>query len=302
VSTPKPGIGRGLAAILAASDQGALSQGVRDLPVSMIQPNPRQPRRQFDPEALEALAGSLGQQGVLQPVLVRSRPDGYELIAGERRWRAAQMAGLQRIPALVRETGDAETLELALVENMAREDLNPIEEARACAALADELGLSREEIGRRVGRSRVAISNLVRLLELPDDVLDAIEAGTLSEGHGKALLMAQHHDARRRLARQAVRAGWSVRATEQRAREANQMEASSAAGSPGPASLQRAATAPDADRDAIALSIAETLEAALGADVKVRRDAAGGYAAQLHFQSQDEALALAQRLRPRSVA
>ena len=144
----------------------------------------------------------------------------YELIAGERRWRAAQIAGLESVPAIVRPDDDAASLELALIENMAREDLNPLEEARACAALVEELGLTRDEVGRRVGRSRVAVSNLLRLLELPDLALMLLEDGSLSEGHGRALLMAPDHDARRRLAREAAAKGWSVRQTEERARAA----------------------------------------------------------------------------------
>ena len=143
---------------------------------------------------------------MLQPVLVRPTVGGtYELIAGERRWRAARIAGLEAIPALVRARDDAESLELALIENMAREDLNPIEEARACAALVEELGLTREEVGRRVGRSRVAVSNLVRLLDLPEGVIELMQEGALSEGHGRAVLLAEDHDARRNLARAAVR-------------------------------------------------------------------------------------------------
>ena len=137
---------------------------------------------------------------MLQPVLVRPCPGGtYELIAGERRWRAAQLAGLELVPAVVAPHEDRESLELALIENMAREDLNPIEEARACSLLVDELGLTREEVGRRVGRSRVAVSNLMRLLDLPDEVLDLLVEGRLTEGHGRALLTAPDHADRRRL-------------------------------------------------------------------------------------------------------
>src|SRR6185295_14912254 len=138
----------------------------------------------------------------------------YELIAGERRWRAAQLAELETVPALVRAHDDAESLELALIENMAREDLNPIEEARACAMLVEDLGLTREDVGRRVGRSRVAVTNLLRLLELPDEVLDLVAEGALTEGHGRALLGASDHADRRRLARSAAVEGWSVRETE----------------------------------------------------------------------------------------
>ena len=158
---------------------------------------------------------------MLQPVLVRPCPGGsYELIAGERRWRAAQLAGLEVVPAVVAPHEDRESLELALIENMAREDLNPIEEARACSLLVDELGLTREEVGRRVGRSRVAVSNLMRLLDLPDEVLDLLVKGKLTEGHGRALLMAPDHADRRRLGRAAADAGWTVRETEARARAA----------------------------------------------------------------------------------
>jgi ParB family chromosome partitioning protein len=245
----------------------------------------------------------------LQPVLVRPKDNGYELIAGERRWRAAKLVGIERIPALVRPSDDAESLELALTENMAREDLNPVEEARACAALAEELGLSREQIGKRVGRSRVAISNLVRLLELPDEVLELLEQGALSEGHGRALLMAEHHEARRKLARRAARDGWSVRTTEGRAREANAADAVTE-GRSGERGADRGAVAtgerPEIgdhpDRDATARSIGEALEAVLGAAVRVRWEPSDGYVAELSFGSQEEALSLARRLKPRSVA
>jgi ParB family chromosome partitioning protein len=227
VAKPRPGMGRGLEAILSVSTDGARGEQeqLRELPVELITPNPNQPRRRFDQEALTALAGSLGERGVLQPVLVRPKAGGtFELIAGERRWRAARIAGLEVIPALIRPREDAEALEIALIENMAREDLNPIEEARACAALVEELALTREQVGRRVGRSRVAVSNLIRLLDLPDDVIELLLGGALSEGHGRALLLAEDHGARRDLARAAVDDGWSVRITETRARQHNDAE------------------------------------------------------------------------------
>src|SRR5688500_484225 len=214
------GMGRGLAAILSTAPAEAGAE-LRELPVDLIAPNPQQPRRTFEEEPLVALADSLKHRGVLQPVLVRPVPGGtYELIAGERRWRAARRAGLDSVPAMVRPHDAAGPLELALIESMAREDLSPLEEARAVAALVEELGLTREDVGRRVGRSRVAISNLLRLLELPDEALALIEDGTLSQGHGRALLMAPDHDTRRRLARDAGAHGWSVRQTEARARSA----------------------------------------------------------------------------------
>src|SRR3954467_9725256 len=210
------GMGRGLAAILSVSGEpGEDDIELRQIPVDLVTPNPRQPRRRFDEATLAALADSVRERGVLQPILVRPVAGGtYELFAGERRWRAAGLAGLETVPALVRARDDAQALELALIENMAREDLNPIEEARACAALVEGLGLTREGGGRRVGRSGVAVLNLLRLLDLPDDALASIERGVLTEGHGRALLMAPDHDSRRRLARDAAAHGWSVREPE----------------------------------------------------------------------------------------
>src|SRR5437763_10836928 len=212
-------MGRGLAAILsvAPKDEG---EELREIPVDLIAPNPSQPRRAFEGDTLIALADSIKARGILQPVLVRPLVGGrYELIAGERRWRAARLAELATVPAVVRRNDDAASFELALIENMARQDLNPVEEARACAALVEELGLTREEVGLRIGRSRVAVSNLIRLLQLPDEALELIDSEALSEGHGRALLLADGHAERRLLARQAAKGRWSVRQLEDRARE-----------------------------------------------------------------------------------
>jgi ParB family chromosome partitioning protein len=288
-------MGRGLAAILSVSKptEGAQAPApeLRELPVELIRPNPGQPRKRFDEEALAALAGSLADRGVVQPILVRPVAGGtYELVAGERRWRAAQLAGLETIPAVVREHDDAASLEVALVENMAREDLNPVEEARAVAALVEELGLSREAVGKKVGRSRVAISNLLRILDLPDEALALIESGVLTEGHGRALLMAPDHAERRRLARAAAEQGWSVRVTEDRAR--------AAAAGPRPGASGRAL---HPDQAHAIEEIAAALGPALGTAVRVR--AAGtGFKVEMAFESADEAVALARRLRPRAVA
>jgi ParB family chromosome partitioning protein len=284
-------MGRGLAAIMAVStDPDSAVEEFRQVAVELIFPNPRQPRRNFDDAALAALAASLETRGVLQPVLVRPAPDGrFELIAGERRWRAAQLAGLETVPAIVRARDDAESLELALIENMAREDLNPVEEARACAALVEELGLSREEVGLRIGRSRVAVSNLVRLLDLPDETLELLERGLLSEGHGRALLTANDHAVRRRLSRSAVEEGWSVRTLEQRARDANEATEEAEPSRPAPREIH-----PD-QLDACA-SIGEALRAALGADVRVAVARGGSYRAELLFSSPEEAFELAARV------
>jgi ParB family chromosome partitioning protein len=291
-------MGRGLAAILSVSEPAAGSADeLRDLPVDVIVPNPRQPRRSLDEQALQGLAASLGERGVLQPVLVRPRPGGtYELIAGERRWRAARLAGLERIPAIVRPREDAESLELALIENMAREDLNPVDEARACAALVEELGISREEVGRRVGRSRVAVSNLLRLLELPDEALALLEDGMLSAGHGRALLLAGDHSERRRLAREANEAGWSVRVLEEEARRSN-----AAPHGIVPSRADRARSR-HPDQNEACETIGDALAVELGVDVKVTPARDGSYRAELRFESVEEALALARQLRRRAAA
>lgn len=294
----KRGMGRGLDAILSVSsaNQTEADEELRELPVELISPNSKQPRRHFDEDALNALAGSLGERGVLQPVLVRPRPGGrYELVAGERRWRAAQIAGMDKIPALVRPRDDALALEIALIENMAREDLNPVEEANACMALVEELGLTREQVGRRVGRSRVAVSNLLRLLELPEEALELIEKGTLSEGHGRALLTAKDHGVRRQLARSSAAEGWSVRVLEERARRSNEAA--------GPGERKVSARSPrkgksHPDQEAAAAEIAEALSLALGADVGARPAPGGGYRVELAFGSREEALALARRVSP----
>jgi ParB family transcriptional regulator, chromosome partitioning protein len=302
VAKPTPGMGRGLEAILSVSAAGpnAREDELRELPVEVIAPNQKQPRRRFDEEALAALAASLAERGMQQPVLVRPKAGGmYELVAGERRWRAARIAGLDSIPALIRAREDGEALEAALIENMAREDLNPIEEARACAALVEELGLTREEVGRRLGRSRVAVSNLVRLLDLPDPVLALLQEGALSEGHGRALLLAGDHGARGRLARTAVHEGWSVRTTEARARESN-CEGEPTRGRAG--RRARAARGIHPDQEEAAREIAEALGGVLGVEVQVQATHAGGYHAQLSFATVAEAIELARRLRPRAVA
>jgi ParB family chromosome partitioning protein len=287
VASGRRGIGRGLAAILPEAEADATGE-LRELPVSLIKPNPSQPRTNFDEEALTALAASIEASGVVQPLLVRPLPDGsYELVAGERRWRAAQQAGLDKVPAVVRDQAEAERLQAALIENMVREDLNPVEEARACSALVEDLGLTTDELARRVGRSRPAVSNLIRLLELPDEALELLEKGELSEGHGKALLGAPGNDVRRRLARDAARGGWSVRETEERVRLAGQPKA-------------RPHRAP-VDPDALAAlrDVADALEEALGHEVSARAKGEG-IAVEMRFADVREAHALARKLRKRT--
>jgi ParB family transcriptional regulator, chromosome partitioning protein len=289
VTEKNRGMGRGLAAILAAAPRDDHEE-LRQLPVELITANRHQPRRQFDPETLTALAESIRSRGMIQPVLVRPLAGGtYELVAGERRWRAAQIAEFDTIPAVVRQHDDAASLELAVIENMAREDLTPVEEARACAALVDELSLTREEVGLRVGRSRVAVSNLIRLLDLPDEALSLLEDGQLSEGHGRALLLASDNAVRRGLARRAAAAGWSVRELESRARDAEASGAVEEGTSRSDGSVQP-------DRQAAIEQITDALGEAFKADVKVK-GTARGFTAQIGFDSLEEALEFADRLR-----
>ncbi|MGI9556745.1 MAG: ParB/RepB/Spo0J family partition protein [Solirubrobacterales bacterium] len=281
----KRGMGRGLAAILP-EPAGVAQAGLRHLPVEAIRPNPGQPRRRFDPDSISRLAASLAEAGVIQPLVVRpldTEPGLYELIGGERRWRAAQEAGLDTVPTLVRDSPDAaELLQTALIENVSREDLNPIDEARALATLVEDLGVSKQEVGRRVGRSRSAVSNLIRLLDLPDDVLDLIEARELTEGHGRAILTVRGHEARSRLAVRAVEGGWSVRETERHV------------GGPANGSAGKRA-ALDADEEAALERVGDAFESALGRDISVR-PARGGVRVELTFEDVDEALELAKRL------
>ncbi|HEY1286307.1 MAG TPA: ParB/RepB/Spo0J family partition protein [Solirubrobacterales bacterium] len=286
-SATKRGIGRGLAAILPEGDAEQLGD-LLELPVELIKPNPKQPRTSFDEAALAGLADSISSSGVIQPLLVRPLHDGgYELIAGERRWRAARLAGLDKIPAIVRDQERAERLQVALIENMVREDLNPVDEARACAALVDDLGLSKEELAKRIGRSRPSVSNLIRLLDLPDEALALLESGDLTEGHGRALLAVSGNDARRRLARSAAKGGWSVRETERQARLASQ---------PKKGKSSRRGLGPE--ETAALREAADRLEEALGQEVRVRPRGEEEIAVEIRFESLADALKLADGLGP----
>jgi ParB family chromosome partitioning protein len=213
-SVPRRGLGRGFEVLIGGSEPE-----LGHVPVDQIHPNPKQPRKRFEGEGVTGLAESIKAQGLLQPVVLRPRLEGgYELIAGERRWRAAREAGLATVPALVREAGDRDSLLLALVENVAREDLSPIEEARGYAVLIDEFSLSLGEVAERVGKSKPTVSNRIRLLELPEDVLAMIGRHELTEGHARAVLSVPDHEERRKLAKRIVREGLSVRAAERAAR------------------------------------------------------------------------------------
>jgi ParB family chromosome partitioning protein len=286
------GMGRGLAAILSSGAREEEPPGLREVPTDLVAPNPNQPRREFDEEALVALSESIKARGILQPLVVRPLADGsYELIAGERRLRAAKMAGLEQVPAVVRDTEEGERLELALIENMARQDLNAVEEARACATLVEDLGLTKEEVGRRVGRSRVAVSNLVRMLELPDEVLEMIQAGELSGGHGRALLLAKDQQQRLRLAREARTEAWSVRETERQARETDD----------APRRRTRGALVIHPDLEDAIGAAEDALAAALGQEVRIK-PRSSGFRVEFEVEHPREAVELAERLLRRVAA
>lgn len=224
------GLGRGLGALLPES---AGAQTLQELPVALISPNPLQPRRHMDEASLHELAASFKETGILQPVIVRPQGHGFQLIAGERRWRAAQIAGLERIPAMVREASNAEALELALVENLLREDLNPLEEAEAYHRLLTEFQWSQEELGQRVGRDRSTVANALRLLRLPSLIQEDLREGRLTMGHARALLGAPSEKEQMRLRERILAQGWSVRSTEDIVRTRGRRRRSSPSGSPG---------------------------------------------------------------------
>jgi ParB family chromosome partitioning protein len=216
-TAPRRGLGKGLEVLIGGRGAPELAE----VPVEQIHPNPRQPRRRFEPHAGAGLADSVKSQGLLQPVVLRPRPEGgWELIAGERRWRAAKDAGLASVPALIREADDRDTLLLSLVENVAREQLSPVEEARAYALLIDEFGLTLAQIGERVGKAKPTISNRIRLLDLPEDVLWMLARGELTERHARAVLAVPDHEGRRKLARRIVEQGLTARAAERAAQDA----------------------------------------------------------------------------------
>ena len=274
MSVNRGGLGRGLGALI----RGAQS-GLREVPLDHIRPNPRQPRQRMDPEELAALSESIREHGLLQPLVVTGVPgeDGhYLLIAGERRWQAARMAGLERVPALVREAVPEQMLALALVENIQRSDLNPLEEAAAFRQLIDEFGLTQEEVARRVGRSRVAVANTLRLLQLPDAVRQALADRVITEGHARAILGAET-EAEMLLVLEAVKSQQlSVRETEELIRRQKAQ----------PATAERESSTPESPSPNTQ-AIEDALRAALGTRVKLFRSAKGGRLV-IHFYSEEQ--------------
>ena len=278
----KRGLGRGLESLLSSSDNKPREGELRTLPISAIRPNPWQPRQVFEPEQLEQLAASIKTQGLLQPVVVRPSSDGYELIAGERRWRAAGLAGLTHIPAVVRQVDDRTTAALALVENLQREDLNALEKAQGIKRLIEEFGLTHQQAGEAVGHSRTHVSNLLRLLELAPAVQGLVETGQLDMGHARALLplpAAKQEE----LAEQIVARQLSVREVEALVARFTQ-----------PAPTQPAAKPRDADLEALERRLAERL----GTPVSIRHGQRGKGQIVLKYGSLDELDALLSRLVP----
>ncbi|CAN5165212.1 ParB/RepB/Spo0J family partition protein [soil metagenome] len=296
------GLGRGLSALFADTGRDAAvssnneaaqavpltaGRSIQLLDIATIRPHPEQPRRQFDEGALQELADSIAQRGVIQPIIVRpAGPDHYEIVAGERRWRAAQKAQLHKIPAIVRDFDEAETLEIALIENIQREDLNPIEEARAYRRLIGQFGHSQDALGRLVGKSRSHVANLMRLLDLPTGVQDRVMANEMSMGHARALIGSPDCD---RLAEEVVRKGLSVRDTEKLAREARPDAARSRPTKTGATVVEPAA---NADIAALERDIGDLL----GMRVAISYGGDGKGTMTVHYSTLDQLDMLCQRL------
>ena len=275
-------LGRGLSSLLGESGQETGGDGnvrgtVQMIPTASIEPHPGQPRRHFDETSLAELADSIAARGVLQPIVVRAHGHRFQIVAGERRWRAAQRAQLHEIPAIVRAFNEAETLEVALIENIQRADLNAIEEAQAYGRLLADYGHSQEELGKLVGKSRSHIANLLRLLDLPADVQDKVVSGALSMGHARALITSDNPSS---LADEVVRRGLSVRDAEKLAR-----------GGDGTSKRTRSVSVADADTQALERQLGELL----GVGVTVKHQGNGG-ALTLHYSTLDQLDMLCQRL------
>jgi ParB family chromosome partitioning protein len=282
---PVSGLGRGLSALMdestrpaADADELGESRGVREIEVGRIRPNPNQPRMHFSEESIDELADSIGERGVLQPILLRPHGDGYEIIAGERRWRAAQRARLHAIPAIVRDVDDAAAAEIALIENIQREDLNAIEEAEGYQQLISNHGHSAEDIGQLVHKSRSHVANLLRLLDLPTFVREALVRGDISMGHARAVATAPDPEA---LAKEIIAKGLSVRQTESRARREKKP----------PGELQLTERRGDPDLEALERQLGDLL----GVRVKVAHNGAAG-TVTLHYNSLDQLDMICQRL------
>ena len=279
----KGGLGRGLGALIPGADEEKLPQGVQQVEVTAIVPNPRQPRQRMDPAALQELADSIRELGVIQPLIVTAvgpgAPPGarFQLIAGERRLTAARLAGLEKVPVLVREASPQEALELALVENLQRADLNPLEEADAYQQLIDEFSLTQEQVAQRVGKSRVTITNTLRLRGLPDPLKEALMQGAISEGHARALLGLETAEMQVAALKEVLKRGLSVRATEEYVRRLNEA-----------AQMTREAESAEvARKDPQTAALEDDFRRALGTKVELSRSSRGGRVV-IFFYSEEE--------------
>ena len=276
------GLGRGLSALMAdvgmvetASDKGAID-GVRIVPIEQVVPNPDQPRRIFEPEALQDLANSIREKGVLQPLLVRARAGGFEIVAGERRWRAAQLARLHSVPVLVRDYSDTEVLEVAIIENIQRAELTPIEEATAFRQLIDRFGHTQEKLADTLGKSRSYVANALRLLSLPEDVVGLLSSGALSAGHARALV---GHAQASKLAKRIVDGGLTVRQVESLVRDDKQ------GGAANPRGYGGARSAKDDDTRALETD----LSSVLGLTVRITHEGnTGGGTLSIRYRTLDD--------------
>lgn len=256
-------LGKGLAQLLGEQFESSVSE----VPIDLIAPNPLQPRQHFDQAEIEELANSIREVGLLQPLVVRPTPEGgYELIAGERRLRASRLAGLKTVPVLVRPSGDQASLELALIENLQRSDISPVESAKAFRRLMQEFGLTQEQVAERVGKSRTAVANTLRLLKLPPPALEALEKGEITEGHARALLTLGSEDHVLTLLDRVVRTGMSVRDTEKAVREALQARPK----------VRSSGQGPSVSTDPETRQLEEGLSMFLGAPVRIERGNVGG--------------------------
>ena len=286
----KIGLGRGLGALLPGSE-AAPTGGLSEVPVRAIAPNPHQPRTQFDPTALQELADSIREHGLIQPLIVvrDSAPSGadqYTLIAGERRWRAAQLAGLEAVPVVVKDAAPQQMLEMALVENVQRADLNALEEALAYKHLSEEFGLTQEQIAQRVGKSRVAVANTLRLLKLPEPIKARLADGLISEGHARVLLMISDPAAQQHLLSQIVKHGLNVRQTEEQVRRLLDDH---------PTARKAAAAPQRSSGSADTRALEERMRRALGTKVTLTRSKKGGTLV-IHFYSEEELDAIYRRI------
>lgn len=274
-------LGKGLAALLGENlDAPETEAADQEIELDRIRPNPYQPRAGFEDESLDHLAVSIRENGLLQPLIVRPAGDGFEIVAGERRFRALRRLGWSSAPALVRGLSDEEMLVVALVENLQREDLSPLEEARGYRQLIDGFGLTQEDVGRHVGRDRSTISNALRLLTLPDEIQELVANGRISAGHARALLGLEGVDRQVELARRAAEEGWSVRETERRVRKAR---------APRKNGAKRASPHPAApSTDPVARQAELMLERALGTQVSVRAGADGAGTILVAFHDPDD--------------